>query len=208
MDLTTGDLTVMSTTLWFPQGVLTPDASLLYVATRPPPLEDPDGGYELDGPNLTRFAIDAGQAVATATAQTPACGPLWLSKDLQRLYDGCGHVFATSTFAKMSAFQGVGAVLSVDIRAADGALTVLAVTSPQGVPGGAATPYVQTYDPDALTLLSSEKLPPIPVDGKPIATHGVYVFHDAAGTSRFALIATGASDQYGNPASVYAIARM
>ena len=101
-------------------------------------------------------------------------------------------------------------ILSADVRAADGSIALLSVRYGNDSPPTAApVTQVQTCDPVTFAVVSTQTVPRIPQGGKVLATHGVYVFHDAAGTGLYVIAETEPPTQYdGTPNGVCAIIRL
>lgn len=136
------------------------------------------------------------------------CGELWVSKDGSRLYTGCGYVFNSDGLTYLGEMTEANEVVaSEDDWSADGTIAVLGgtVTSSQfGTPTRGAA-QLQIYEPEYLTLKTTVSFPSISTPNGASASDGRYVFHDAAGTSTYAIL-------HGNdPTSqvdVYAVAKL
>jgi chitinase len=134
--------------------------------------------------------------------QQSPCGIMWISKDGSRLYTGCGYVFNSNGLTYFGELSSANQfVAGVDDESSDGTVAVLGSGSAQA---GAAT-QLQLYESQFLTLKTALSLPAVATPGGTAPSDGRYVFHDAAGTSTFAIVhATDPSSQVG----VFAIAKL
>jgi chitinase len=176
----------------FTRGVLTPDGTTLFAMDKP--------CRELGDFNLQ----DGGIVDVAGTSLQSACCGLWLSPDASRLFDGCGRVFSGSPPEGTGSLSGTGWVVSMDFYSgAANTIAVLAAPVSSGVPT-----QIQTYDIQSLALLGASTLPTIPLGGQAADAFGLYVFHDAAGTHTFAIVATPVSAESDPTQLTYAIASL
>lgn len=183
-------------------GAVSPDGTMLYAVEN-----------DLSPESIYSYSLaDPAQPMQTAMYfgdQQSPCGTLWVSKDGTRLYTGCGNVFNSNGLTYFGELTEANQfVASVDDWSADGTIAVLGGTimsqePPPTTTTGAA--QLQIYEPQYLTLKTTVPLPSISTPNGQAASDGRFVFHDAAGTSTFAII-------HGNdPTSqvdVYAVAKL
>jgi hypothetical protein len=144
-----------------------------------------------DDPQCERLAYvslsDAGfgRAVVVPNEESspsrfPCCGG-WMTLDDSQIYLTCGDILGTTTLKPTASIPPV--ITDADFHSNDGTVAVLA-TIDDGFPTELEVLYVAT-----LGIERSEHLPPIRLGGVDTQTYGLYVFHDAAGTGIFAIIA-------------------
>ena len=106
-------------------------------------------------------------------------------------YTGCGAVFNANGLSYFGSLSGANQhVVDVDDWSADGTVAALAgmnMSQTQQWPNIGAT-ELQLYEPQYLALKGTVSLPSIATPGGAAASDGRYVFHDAAGTSTFAIV--------------------
>ncbi len=117
------------------------------------------------------------------------CGVMWISKDGSRLYTGCGYVFNASGLTYFGELTGVNdLVAGVDDWSADGTVAVLGAATAPSFESTTGATELELYAPEYLTLNQTITLPSIATPGGDAPSSGLYVFHDAAGTSTFAIV--------------------
>jgi chitinase len=200
VEASTGAVTTSNNIYAGMQAAISPDGTTLYGTDTD---LDPDSLYSF---SLATPAQPMQGGMYFGDQESP-CGALWVSKDGTRLYTACGYVFNSDGLTYLGQLNEVNQyVRSVDDWSSDGTVAVLAGTTMTTEPfmtTGAA--QLQIYEPQYLTLKTTVSFPSISTPDGDAASDGRYVFHDAAGTSTFAII-------HGNdPASqvdVFAVAQL
>jgi hypothetical protein len=158
-------------------GAVSPDGTALYSVEHLDP-------QSLDAYSLANPASPTETASLFGDVESP-CSALWISRDGTRVYTGCGYVFNSNGLTNFGELTSVNnAVAGVDDWSCDGTVAALG----GGTTATTAT-KLQIYEPEFLTLKTTISLPPISTPSGNASTTGRYVFHDAAGTSTFAIVA-------------------
>ena len=183
------------------QGAVSPDGTTLYGVDT-----------DLDPDSLYSFSLATPGQPMTGSMyfgdmQSP-CGALWISKDGTRLYTGCGYVFDSNGLAYFGELTAANQLVTgVDDWSADGTVAVLGGMSSSQPQEGTSTGalQLQIYEPEYLTLQTTLDFPPIATPTGDATSDGRFVFHDAAGTSTFAIVHGSAP---GSQVDVFAVAKL
>jgi hypothetical protein len=194
----TGAITTSNNIYAGSQGVVSPDGKTLYTVD------------DLDPNSIYSFSL----AVPSQPAQTAMyfgdvespCGVVWVSKDGTRLYSACGYVFNANGLKYFGELTDANHVVAdVDDWSSDGTIAVLGGPVSQQLYPRTGAAQLQIYEPEYLGLKTTVSLPPISTPSGDAAADGRYVFHDAAGTSTFAILHGNAP---GSQVDVFAVAKL
>jgi hypothetical protein len=148
--------------------------------------------------------VDGGVGDKFSQTLPKECCGTWLSANDSQLFLGCNSVLTGVPPTETASLSAAREIASMDFHSADGTVAVLAVPST----GGATATQFQVYDAESLALQSTTSLPPLRISGTVTPTFGVYVFHDAAGTSVFAIVAASPDGSMNPTQLAYAILQL
>lgn len=146
--------------------------------------------------DIRKYSIGVGIASSLYDSpyhgEYPMCGNLWISEDGARIVTACGHVFRSSSVQSQDILYNGTLSAASQVRDAvhsteAGRVLVVATQTP------ASDTVVQIYNHLTLAFEGALPIPDFVLATGTYAAHARFVFFNAAGTQRFAIVQADAS---------------